>query len=82
MSPPRHQLVIKDCDEALKLDPAYVKALNRRAVAFEGLERYEESLRGMRFYPLSPFLPHPTPLQTSQPQPSWTSSKTKILPNR
>jgi len=54
MSPPKHELVVKDCDEALKLEPAYVKALNRRALALEGLERYEESLRGMQSYP--PFL--------------------------
>ncbi|KAF8346257.1 hypothetical protein F5887DRAFT_960979 [Amanita rubescens] len=45
MSPPKHELVVNDCDEALKLEPAYVKALNRRALALEGLERYEESLR-------------------------------------
>jgi hypothetical protein len=47
MSPPKHELVVEDCDEALKLDSSYVKALNRRALALEGLERYEESLRGM-----------------------------------
>ncbi|PFH53634.1 hypothetical protein AMATHDRAFT_137300 [Amanita thiersii Skay4041] len=45
MSPPKHDLVIQDCDEALKMDPAYVKALNRRAMALEALERYDESLR-------------------------------------
>ena len=46
MSPPKHDLVVLDCDEALKLDANYVKALNRRAIALEGLERYEESVRG------------------------------------
>ena len=82
MSPPKHELVVKDCDEALKLEPMYAKALNRRAFALEKLERYEESLRGMHFYPLFLFLPHLTPLQTLRPYPSWSSSKTKLLPGR
>jgi len=45
MTPPKHDLVINDCDEALKLDPKYVKALNRRGLALEGLEKYQEALR-------------------------------------
>ncbi|RDB21749.1 Mitochondrial import receptor subunit tom70 [Hypsizygus marmoreus] len=45
MTPPQHELVISDCDEALKLDSNYVKALNRRGNALESLERYEEALR-------------------------------------
>ncbi|KAI0065168.1 mitochondrial outer membrane translocase receptor TOM70, partial [Artomyces pyxidatus] len=45
MTPPKHELVVEDCDAALKLDSHYVKALNRRATALEALERYEESLR-------------------------------------
>lgn len=43
--PPQHELVVADCDEALRLDPNYVKALNRRAVGLEGLGRLEEALR-------------------------------------
>lgn len=46
MKPPKYDLVLQDCDEALKLDAKYVKALNRRAAALEGLERYKEALRG------------------------------------
>jgi mitochondrial import receptor subunit TOM70 len=46
MTPPKHELVVEDCDAALKLDSNYVKALNRRAIALEGLQRYEEALRG------------------------------------
>ncbi|KAF8876057.1 mitochondrial outer membrane translocase receptor TOM70 [Infundibulicybe gibba] len=45
MTPPKHELVVRDCDAALRLDATYVKALNRRALALEGLERYEEALR-------------------------------------
>lgn len=45
MTPPRYEQVLDDCDKALKLDPAYVKALNRRATAFENLGRDEEALR-------------------------------------
>lgn len=46
MSPPKHELVVQDCDEAIKLDSKYVKAINRRAIALENLERYQEALRG------------------------------------
>jgi len=43
--PPQHTLVVADCDEALKLDKKYVKALNRRAVALEQLDHDLEALR-------------------------------------
>jgi len=46
MTPPKHELVVQDCDEAIKLNAKYVKSLNRRAIALEGLERYQEALRG------------------------------------
>ncbi|KAG6885324.1 hypothetical protein C0993_003171 [Termitomyces sp. T159_Od127] len=45
MDPPQYDLVVADCDEALKLDVMYIKALNRRAMALESLHRYEEALR-------------------------------------
>jgi import receptor subunit TOM70 len=45
MSPPQHALVVADCDVALSLDKAYVKALNRRAAAHEALENLPEALR-------------------------------------
>jgi len=45
MEPPQHEKVVADCDEALKLDSRYVKALNRRATALEALERYGDALR-------------------------------------
>ncbi|KAH8813797.1 hypothetical protein DL96DRAFT_1625416 [Flagelloscypha sp. PMI_526] len=44
-SPPEYAKVIADCDEALKLDIKYIKALNRRATALESLSRLEEALR-------------------------------------
>jgi len=46
MSPPKFDLVVEDCNAALALDPKYIKALNRRATALEGLQRWEEALRG------------------------------------
>ncbi|KAG5643987.1 hypothetical protein DXG03_009277 [Asterophora parasitica] len=45
MQPPQHTLVVEDCDSALALDVNYVKALNRRAIALEALERFREALR-------------------------------------
>jgi mitochondrial import receptor subunit TOM70 len=46
MSPPKHDLVVEDCNIALSLDMSYVKALNRRATAYEALGDFEKSLRG------------------------------------
>ncbi|KAG6330845.1 hypothetical protein ID866_8245 [Astraeus odoratus] len=45
MSPPQFERAVEDCDSALRHNPEYVKALNRRANALEALSRYEESLR-------------------------------------
>ncbi|KAJ2238334.1 TOM (translocase of outer membrane) complex component [Coemansia sp. RSA 1722] len=39
-----YPLVIDDCSNALKLEPRYVKALMRRAQAYESTERFRESL--------------------------------------
>ncbi|KAJ1933931.1 TOM (translocase of outer membrane) complex component, partial [Linderina macrospora] len=36
--------VIEDCTSALKLEPRYVKALMRRAQAFENVDRFRDSL--------------------------------------
>ncbi|KAK7022927.1 TOM (translocase of outer membrane) complex component, partial [Paramarasmius palmivorus] len=44
MTLPKYEQVVEDCDEALKLDANYVKALNRRANALEALERYEDAI--------------------------------------
>ncbi|KAH7325209.1 ADP/ATP carrier receptor [Rhizoctonia solani] len=43
--PPQHQKVIEDCTEALKLDPKYAKALNRRATALEAMDNLKDALR-------------------------------------
>ncbi|KAF8706662.1 mitochondrial outer membrane translocase receptor TOM70, partial [Rhizoctonia solani] len=43
--PPQHQKVIEDCTQALKLDPKYAKALNRRATALEAIDNLKDALR-------------------------------------
>ncbi|KAG2346186.1 ADP/ATP carrier receptor [Suillus weaverae] len=45
MTPPKYELAVQDCDEALRADASYIKALNRRANALEALSRNEEALR-------------------------------------
>lgn len=50
MKPPQHELVVSDCDAALQLDANYVKAVNRRGMALEGLGRHEEALRGTQMF--------------------------------
>ncbi|KAI8809786.1 hypothetical protein BJ742DRAFT_738047 [Cladochytrium replicatum] len=39
-----YEKVVEDCTEALKLDPKYVKAMNRRAGAYEALNRLNDAL--------------------------------------
>ena len=39
-----HQKVVDDCTMALGADPLFTKAINRRAVAYEKLDRNEEAL--------------------------------------
>jgi len=52
-SPPMWDRVLADCDMALKLDPVYTKALNRRAEALEAMDQLEDALRGPLFVSLS-----------------------------
>ena len=40
--------VIEDCTAVLEVDPENVKALVRRAQAFEGVERYRFALQGIK----------------------------------
>ena len=41
-----YDLVIADCSEALKLDSLYVKALTRRAHAYENIGNVTDALNG------------------------------------
>lgn len=38
------QKAISDCEEAIKLDPKYIKAFHRKALAYEYLEQYRAAL--------------------------------------
>jgi import receptor subunit TOM70 len=38
--------VIADTNEALALDPMYIKAINRRAIAYEKEQRWDKALYG------------------------------------
>ncbi|KAG6918108.1 hypothetical protein DXG01_016562 [Tephrocybe rancida] len=40
MTPQIPQLAVEDCDEAIKIDANYVKAINRRGIAYEALGRF------------------------------------------
>lgn len=44
----RFDACVADCTAALKVDPAYLKALWRRAAAYERLDRLDDALAGMR----------------------------------
>ena len=79
MEPPQYDLVIADCDEALKLDVMYIKTLNRRGMALESLQRYEEALRGKVDFPSHFKLLTSYQDFTSRLQPSLKNSPTKIL---
>lgn len=57
--------VLADCDMALKLDPVYTKALNRRAEALEAMDQLEDALRGPLFVVLSLLFDHLKRKQTS-----------------
>ncbi|KAI0942715.1 hypothetical protein AcW1_003272 [Taiwanofungus camphoratus] len=45
MNPPQYEKVVEDCDEAMRIDSGYAKAVNRRGIALEALDRNEEALR-------------------------------------
>nr|ODN82370.1 mitochondrial outer membrane 72K protein [Cryptococcus depauperatus CBS 7841] len=45
LTPPDYEKCVADCDEAVKLDSTYTKALKRRATAYENLGRDEEAVR-------------------------------------
>lgn len=45
LTPPDYEKCVADCNEAIKLDRTYTKALKRRATAFENLNRNEEAVR-------------------------------------
>ena len=78
LSPPKLDLVVEDCNEALKLNPDYVKALNRRATALEQLGQYEGALRGTSFLRQFFVGNHHwlTVFQTLPPPQFWINSKT------
>jgi hypothetical protein len=88
MEPPQHEKVVADCDQALKLDSRYVKALNRRATALEALERYEEALQGTFWFghkthlstPPSPSI-HPPETRSYNDLLSQTSLLLRFLEN-
>jgi hypothetical protein len=49
-----HEAVVRECNEALKLKPDYVKVSIRRAQAFDKLDKQEEALAGgFKFRPFS-----------------------------
>lgn len=43
-----HRFNLKDCTAVLEIDPENVKALIRRAQAFEGVERYRFALQDIK----------------------------------
>ena len=43
----KNEEVVKDCTDALRLDPSYVKALNRRGSAQEALGGEENLFRAL-----------------------------------
>ncbi|GAB2291524.1 hypothetical protein Dimus_025777 [Dionaea muscipula] len=42
----KYEETIKECTKAVELNPVYVKALLRRADAYEKLERFEDAISG------------------------------------
>ena len=43
----KHRLVVEECTRAIELDPRYVRALMRRAKAYEVLDRLEDAVEDL-----------------------------------
>lgn len=39
---------VKDCDEALKIDPKFVKCYSRKATALSNMRKYKEALEAIK----------------------------------
>lgn len=72
-SPPMWDRVLEDCEMALKLDPVYTKALNRRAEALEAMDQLEDALRGLLFVSISLSF-----VTESIKQTSWRAHSSKV----
>lgn len=46
---PEYEKAVKDCTEALRINPKHERSVGRRGTALEKLGRYEEAVRGESF---------------------------------
>ena len=44
----KNKFCIKDCDEAIKIDPAFVKCYSRKATALSNIKQYNEALETVK----------------------------------